>query len=575
MAKISTPASFDCKPQGHLINILKNTRDHHPNFALFLGAGASVTSHVEPVSSMLEKWRSQHHQMYGKPDNLETYLKNQTWYKAPNEYSLLFEDLYDQPSQRREFIECCLKEANPSWGYIYLVHLLEQGVFNTVFTTNFDDLLNEACYLFSQNVRPIVCAHDSSIRSVRITSKRPKIIKLHGDFLFDNIKNTITELESLENNMKEKFKQYATEFGFIFVGYSGRDRSVMDCLNILLSQEVNFPHGVYWCIRKGSEISEDVQMLSRYPRFKLIEIDGFDELFAEVHEELGFQLQAEMSDPYGALVKRLNTLIQDVNVPTNPNSIIMRHIRLIGDRINSPARQPADFAHPSPDSKPDSDRERNVPYLMLSQISQRDGKFEDAMRYLISENKVRPSVKILMSLLKLMCREKLFGFLPEVMTLIRNSRREIGGSPADTFDMSLPLILAGKYAEADEVLDIGHEIAKSKSDPYYTEDYYVLNKLQIKVYQHIELSADERSKLLEMTKSGIELTRLAAHILLGNYSAAKQLLQVAFERRVVEPPEEMLEWPIIKLLTPHFTIDELPKSSSSARPGSTAVRSGA
>jgi hypothetical protein len=33
-------------PQAHLVNILKSTRDHHPNFVLMLGAGASVTSNV-------------------------------------------------------------------------------------------------------------------------------------------------------------------------------------------------------------------------------------------------------------------------------------------------------------------------------------------------------------------------------------------------------------------------------------------------------------------------------------------------------------------------------------------------
>ncbi len=87
--------------------------------------------------------------------------------------------IIDLQRQRRVFVENEVSGKKPSIGYAYLVRLIERGFFNTVFTTNFDDLLNEAFYRFSKN-RPIVCAHDSSISGVTITSSRPKIIKLHG-----------------------------------------------------------------------------------------------------------------------------------------------------------------------------------------------------------------------------------------------------------------------------------------------------------------------------------------------------------------------------------------------------------
>jgi hypothetical protein len=56
------------------------------------------------------------------------------------------------------------------------------------------------------DLRPIVCAHDSAISSITITSKRPKIIKLHGDYLFDDIKSTVRETESLEENNKKEVR---------------------------------------------------------------------------------------------------------------------------------------------------------------------------------------------------------------------------------------------------------------------------------------------------------------------------------------------------------------------------------
>ena len=110
------------KPQKHLINILKNTRNHHPNFTLFLGAAASVVSKVKSASELINEWRIAYQDMYEEENEK---LEDQYWYGKHQEYSVLSEKLYDQPSQRREFIESCINEAKPSWGYIYLVNLLK------------------------------------------------------------------------------------------------------------------------------------------------------------------------------------------------------------------------------------------------------------------------------------------------------------------------------------------------------------------------------------------------------------------------------------------------------------------
>jgi len=93
--------------------------------------------------------------------------------------------------------------------------LLANSYFNVVFTTNFDDPINEACFLYSDGLRPMVAAHDSTIAGIRITSARPKIIKLHGDFLYDNIRNTKSELETLEANTRRKLPQFSLEYGLV------------------------------------------------------------------------------------------------------------------------------------------------------------------------------------------------------------------------------------------------------------------------------------------------------------------------------------------------------------------------
>lgn len=322
---------MNIKPLKHLINILKTTKEHHPNFTLFLGAGASITSGIKSAKEMIEEWKASYIDMYG----LEK-LKLEPWLEKGNEYSELFEKLYDQPTQRREYIERCIVNSNPSWGYVYLVNLLKEKTFNTVFTTNFDDLINEACYTFSNNLRPVVCAHDSSIKNIRLTSNRPKIVKLHGDFLFDDLKNTIRELESLEDNMRTKFKQYATEFGMIVMGYAGNDRSIMDTLNTLLHSENSFPHGIYWCVRKGNtfeQLPEELKNLARFSRFHLIEIEGFDEAMAEIHHSIGFNLQEEVSDPYSALSTKLDRYFSGLEDDDIKSEYIKKDMKLLSEHV--------------------------------------------------------------------------------------------------------------------------------------------------------------------------------------------------------------------------------------------------
>lgn len=265
----------------------RNSKNNVPNYSLLLGAGASKTSGIKSGQDLIEVWKKDLCTMEGidDPDSYLLRPENRSWYNQNNVYGSLFEKMYSLQKQRRQFVENEVQDKNPSIGYAYLVNLMSNNVFNTVFTTNFDDLISEAFYCFSSE-RPIVCAHDSSISSISVTSSHPKIIKLHGDYLFDNIKATVRETESLEDNMRMKVQEFAKDFGLIVIGYSGNDRSVMDILSYLLTKDEYFKNGIFWCIRKGDRpCAELINLLSK-ERVYFLEIDGFDEFMAELNSKL-------------------------------------------------------------------------------------------------------------------------------------------------------------------------------------------------------------------------------------------------------------------------------------------------
>lgn len=271
------------------------------NYSIFLGAGASRSSGISTASELINGWMKELYERYEAKsytfskdsifDNEQEELirffeKNySSWFDSSNAYSSLFERKFDLAPQRRRFVEKEVDGKLPSIGYAYLVSLVENNFFNAIFTTNFDDLLNEAFYQLS-STRPIVCAHDSSVHSISVSSKRPKIIKLHGDYLFENIKSTLRETESLESNTSDKLKEFCKEYGLIVVGYAGNDRSIMDILDFLIKNDTYLRNGVYWCLRGEDYISPTLKNFFWKERVYPVLIDGFDEFFAEVHHEL-------------------------------------------------------------------------------------------------------------------------------------------------------------------------------------------------------------------------------------------------------------------------------------------------
>lgn len=322
----------DKSPQ-HLMHLIVTRNGQVPNFSLLLGSGASSTSRVRTAQDMIEEWRVLLFRRSNSEDIYEKWIEKQIWYEHDDEYSILFESIYDQPSQRRIFVEECVKDSHPSWGYVYLTDFLANHFFDVVFTTNFDDLINEACYLYSDGLRPIVAAHDSAIHRIRVTSGRPKIIKLHGDFLYDNIKNTLAELETLETNTKRKLSQFAQEYGLIVLGYSGRDRSVMDTLELLLRNDENYKQGVYWCVKRGESISNRLLSLLRRDRVYLVEVDGFDEFMADLHRIAGLALPKPIARPLDMARDRAK-LFTEVNESLKAHPVIGAHVKDVLGSIN-------------------------------------------------------------------------------------------------------------------------------------------------------------------------------------------------------------------------------------------------
>jgi Tfp pilus assembly protein PilF len=231
------------------------TQEKDKRFATFLGAGCSVSSGIPAAGELVQKqWLPRLRELCEPAFlDLETWAKKEfPSYntKHPSAlYGKVMERLFLSPDDRQREIEKLCDGKFPGFGYAVLSSLvaLEGGQLNVILTTNFDDLMADALYLFS-NARPLVILHETLARYIRLTRTSPLIIKLHGDNRLSP-QNTVGETKALKEDIDKQVRLVLSDRGLIFIGYGGNDNSVTKMLETIPIDDL--PLGVFWV--SGSE----------------------------------------------------------------------------------------------------------------------------------------------------------------------------------------------------------------------------------------------------------------------------------------------------------------------------------
>lgn len=270
-------------------------------YAIFLGAGASISSQVPSASDCIWDWKrqiflSQHPGLESQFENIslpsvrqriQQWLDDEGTY-PPNgseeEYGFYIEKCYPLAEHRRHYFENILKNARPHIGYKLLALLAMEGVIRSAWTTNFDGLVAKASAMVGVNY--IEIGLDSVGRlDLPNRSDELRIVSLHGDYRYDALKNTPDELKMQDEKMREALIKELRDVNLIVIGYSGRDKSVMDTLE----QAYSFKGSgrLYWCGNGDDEPPPVVRQLlqtalSHNRQAFYIATDGFDDLMVRL-----------------------------------------------------------------------------------------------------------------------------------------------------------------------------------------------------------------------------------------------------------------------------------------------------
>ncbi len=203
--------------------------------SLLLGAGASISSGMPSAERCIWEWKQDifatnnpalrdsvgEISLPGTKRRIQDWLDKRGGY-PPNssllEYSMYAQACFPTSTDRRSYFQNYVRTAIPFIGYRLLPLLARVGLIRTLWTTNFDGLPARACS--AAGVSCLEIGIDSQHRIGLVPASGDlRVVSLHGDYRYDNLKNTTAELRSQETELCKELVADLRDHDLLVIGY--------------------------------------------------------------------------------------------------------------------------------------------------------------------------------------------------------------------------------------------------------------------------------------------------------------------------------------------------------------------
>jgi tetratricopeptide (TPR) repeat protein len=265
---------------GDLISYL-SSGGRSKKFCFIMGSGCSVENGIPTGRTLASKW-------YSELSNIYSAQQIERWRTDENigddfgaSYAKIFQFRFaGDPNSGYEAINLEIEKGRLGIGHILLSQIMLKTGSNVVITTNFDTLVEETLYTFT-NSKPIMVGHESVAKYARPSADHPLIVKIHRDRFMDPF-NLDGEIAVLRPEWESVLNYVFENFIPIVLGYGGNDGSLMGYLMAAKPCE-----RMFWCITSDRPLRQEILEVVTRHNGNFVKIEGFNRLmlrFAELYK---------------------------------------------------------------------------------------------------------------------------------------------------------------------------------------------------------------------------------------------------------------------------------------------------
>ena len=206
-------------------------------------------------------------------------------YKSDPDYSDLIERTAPTPAERQQVLRRYFEpdpadEADalrrPTAAHRAIADLAKRGFVKVIVTTNFDRLIESA--LREAGVEPMVLSSSDDIAGMMpLDHTNCCVLKLHGDYLDERIRNTTDELSKYPASLNRLLDRIFQDYGLVVCGWSGEwDVALRKAIRRAKSRR----YTTYWTAY--GDLSDEAERVTQAREARVIKIESADKFFEDL-----------------------------------------------------------------------------------------------------------------------------------------------------------------------------------------------------------------------------------------------------------------------------------------------------